>query len=84
MPYLEFIWDLPDDPDGNVQHIAEHDVEMEEVEQILTNPSGYDVSHSSGRPLAFGRTSTGRLLYVIYDEVDDGVVYPITAYEIEE
>ena len=57
---------------------------MDEVEEILTNPSGYDVSHSSGRPLAFGRTSTGRLLYVIYDEVDDGVVYPITAYEIEE
>ena len=28
MPYLEFIWDLPDDPDGNVQHIAEHDVDM--------------------------------------------------------
>ena len=24
MPLVGAIWDLPDDPDGNVQHIAEH------------------------------------------------------------
>ena len=24
MPLIDAIWDLPDDPDGNVQHIAEH------------------------------------------------------------
>ena len=26
------IWDLEDDPDGNVQHILEHDVTVEEYE----------------------------------------------------
>jgi DNA-binding XRE family transcriptional regulator len=29
------IWDLEDDPRGNIQHIAEHDVTPEEVEEVL-------------------------------------------------
>jgi hypothetical protein len=29
------IWDLDDDSDGNVQHIAEHDVTADEVEEVL-------------------------------------------------
>ena len=33
MPYRTIIWDLDDDPDGNVQHCAEHGVTMGEVEQ---------------------------------------------------
>jgi hypothetical protein len=32
---MNIIWDLPDDPKGNVQHIAEHDVTPEEVEEVL-------------------------------------------------
>ncbi len=31
------IWDLEDDPEGNVQHIAEHDLTPEEVESVLFN-----------------------------------------------
>jgi uncharacterized DUF497 family protein len=84
VPYIDFIWDLDDDPDGNVQHIAEHDVTQEEVEEVLRNPSGHLVSRSSGRPIAFGRTSAGRLIYVVYEEIEVGLVYPVTAYEIEE
>ena len=29
------IWDLPEDPDGNVQHIAAHDITIDEAEEVL-------------------------------------------------
>ena len=32
------IWDLEDDPDGNVQHLREHDVSIEEAEEVLLGP----------------------------------------------
>ena len=31
------IWDLPDDPDGNVQHVIEHGLTEDEVEDVLLN-----------------------------------------------
>lgn len=83
MPWVDLVWDLDDDPDGNVQHIAQHGVTKDEVEEVLTAPSGYDHSDSSGRPIAFGMTSTGKMLVVVYEEIEAGVVYPVTAYEVE-
>ena len=77
------LWDLDDDPDGNVQHIGEHDLSKEEVEEVLRNPAGGDVSRSSGLPIAFGETSTGRLIAVIYAEIDRDTIRPVTAYEVE-
>jgi len=74
---------LDDDPNGNVRHIAEHDVTKEEVEEVLENFIGIETSRSSGRPVAFGETSTGRLIAVVYEEVDEDTVYPVTAYEVE-
>jgi len=38
-------------------------------------------SKSSGRPIAFGETSEGRWLAVVFIEIDDETVYPITAFE---
>ena len=83
MGFRRTYWDLDDDPRGNVQHIAEHDVSKEEVEEVLDHPEGLERSRSSGRVIAFGETSTGRLLAVVYDEIDDDAVYPVTAYELE-
>jgi len=83
MGYSRAIWDLDDDPNGNVRHIAEHDVSREEVEEVLESPAGIETSRSSGRPIAFGETSTGRLIAVVYEEVDEDTVYPVTAYEVE-
>ena len=77
-------WDLDDKPDGNVQHIAEHDLTKEEVEDVLNDPSNpTDQSHSSGRPATFGWTWTGKHIIVIWEEVQDDplTVYPVTAYE---
>ena len=33
------IWDEDDDPDGNVAHIAGHDISIDEVENVLDNPA---------------------------------------------
>ena len=55
------IWDLEDDLRGNVQHIAEHGVTIEEVEDVLLDPySRQSTSRSSGDPIMFGHTAEGR------------------------
>ena len=82
MPWLEVIW--IDGPGGNVEHIAQHGVTMQEVEEVLQNPLDSDVSESSGRPIVFGRTRAGRFLAVVYEPVDPVTVYPITAFDVEE
>jgi uncharacterized DUF497 family protein len=82
MPFDSIIWDLDDDPDGNVQHCAEHGVTKEEVEEVFQNAMDSDVSRSSGRPVVFGETSTGRRLMVVYEEIDVDTVYPVTAYDV--
>ncbi len=83
MGYTSTIWDMEDDPAGNVQHVAEHGITREEVEEVLLNPDGIESSRSSGRPIAFGRTSTGRVIAVVYEEIDEVTVYPVTAFEVE-
>lgn len=82
MRFDSIIWDLDDDPDGNVHHCAEHGVTQEEVEDVFSNATDTDISHSSGRPVVFGDTSTGRHLMVVYEEIDADTVYPVTAYDV--
>lgn len=82
---VRIIWDLEDDPDGNVEHLRQHDVSIEEAEEILLNPhSSRAVSRSSGLPTAFGWTSTGRHLAVVYELVHDDplTLRPVTAYDV--
>jgi len=76
------IWDMDDEPDGNVQHIAEHGVTVEEVLRDPRSRTGK--SRSSGRPQAFGWTSTNKFITVIWEEVSDDprMIYPVTAYEV--
>lgn len=40
-------------------------------------------SSTTGRPIAFGFTPTGRKLAVMYELIDPITVYPITAYDVE-
>jgi uncharacterized DUF497 family protein len=82
MAFFSILWDMDDEPDGNVQHCAQHGVTKEEVEEVLQNPTDTDDSYSSGKPVAFGDTSTGRHLIVVYEEVAADMVYPITAYDV--
>lgn len=82
MPFGFVTWDLDDDPNGNAWHCLDHGVTKEEVEEVLENATDADVSRSSGRPVVFGDTSTGRHLMVVFDEIDVDTVYPMTAYEV--
>ena len=79
----QVLWDLDDDPDGNVQHIAEHGITIEEVEDVLYATEEVFASQSSGRPITFGETRTGKYIAVVFDVVDEDPlsVYPVTAYE---
>jgi hypothetical protein len=36
----QVVWDVDDDPDGDVQRIAENDPIVDEVENVLLNPVG--------------------------------------------
>ena len=82
---VSVIWD--DEPGGNVEHIAQHGLSPDEVDDVLLDdsiPTGY--SNSTGRPCKFGRTSTGKYIVVVWDEVADDprMIYPVTAYEVSE
>jgi hypothetical protein len=82
---LIILWDLEDDPEGNVKHIAEHGVSVDDVEAVLRDPrSRTGRSRTTRRPQSFGWTPSGKFITVIWEEVDDDprMVYPITAYEV--
>src|SRR5262245_66387121 len=78
------IWDLADDPDGNVAHIAEHGLSPDEVASVMGNPNNQTAaSGSTARPITFGWTDTGRYIAVVWELVSDDprTIYPVTAYE---
>ena len=81
MWYYDIVWNP--EPDGNIVHIAEHDLTPEDIEEVLFNPVSHDISRSSGRPIVYGFTSDGRYVLVVYEKIDEQTLYPITAYEIE-
>ena len=82
MPYYEIIWN--EEPGGNVEHIGEHGLTPEDVEEVVFNPVDRDVSRSSGLPIVFGFTPDGRYIMVVYEQIDDVTIYPVTAYDLEE
>jgi hypothetical protein len=83
MAYHEILWNF-EDKDGNVAHIAEHDLTPEDVNAVLMDPEETGVSRSSGRPIAFGYTPDGRYICVVYEEVDQLTLYPVTAFEVKD
>jgi uncharacterized DUF497 family protein len=86
MSEFEVVWDLEDDPEGNVQHIAEHGVTMDDVEDVLSDPdSSTTVSASSDRSVTFGETREGRYLAVVWETAleDPLMIRPVTAYETQ-
>jgi len=84
MSYTSILWDSEDDPDGNVQHIAEHGLEIEDVEWVLGAPESDCRSNSSGLPAAWGYTPAGIYIIVVYQEIDEDTIRVVTAYEVPE
>ena len=82
---VQILWDLEDDPAGNVQHIAANGVTVEEyVEVFAANYQRATISRETGRPITFGWTVTGKHIAVVWDEVqaeDPWIVRPVTAFE---
>ena len=84
-------WDAEDDPDGNFQHVvAGGEVTAEEVEEVL---SGHHGGHSdaysdtTGNPIIFGTTSSGKRIAVVYTDESDAdlvIIRPVTAYPVRE
>jgi len=84
MVFLRVLWDDPDDPLGNVQHIAEHGLEIEDVEEVLNSPTGEGLSLSSGLPVVWGYTLEDVYIIVVYEQLDEDTVRVITAYQVPE
>lgn len=84
MNFFRIIWDDPDDPDGNVQHILEHGLEIEDVEEVLADPTSEGDSVSSGRPCVWGYILEDIYIIVIYEEIEEDAIRVVTAYEVPE
>jgi len=76
----QIIWN--EERGGNVEHIEEHGLTIEDVESVLANPERRAMSRSSGQPCVFGYTSEGTYIIVVYEHIDDDTIYPVTAYEV--
>jgi uncharacterized DUF497 family protein len=81
MHWTQILWDPM--PDGNVEHVEEHDLTTDEVDYTLTHYESKTVSRSSGRSCIFGYTPDGRYITVVYEEEGDTII-PVTAYDVPE
>lgn len=84
MRYGSIIWNADDDPEGNVQHIADHGLSKEDVEWVLESPASEGTSRSSGLPAAWGYTPDGDYIIVVYAFIDADTIRVVTAYEVPE
>ena len=84
MTFYRVLWDDEDDPRGNVAHIAEHGLDIEDVESVLVGPLDTGTSRSTGLPVLWGYTPDHRYIIVVYERVDEDTVRVITAYEVPE
>ena len=73
----QFIW-----PADRIDHIAQHDVTPEEVEEVCFGKAFVRRAKSEGRnPIYYvlGQTEVGRYLFCVVIRFPDGKGYPITA-----
>ena len=77
MHWLQFLW-----TEDAIEHVAEHGVSQEEFEYVFCNRTSVGYSRSSGLPVVWGYTTDGRYLMIVYEKLDDGMILPVTAYEV--
>ena len=71
------------DPETDLPHIYNHQVDEEEVEDVLASP-GVRYSGSNDSKIAVGQTRSGRYVRVIYKlDPEPDNVFVITAYELK-
>lgn len=76
---IRVMWD--DEPDGNVERVAEHGLTTDAWEFVFENHYAESVSRSSGDPIRFGYLDNRRVM-VAFRWIDDVTVYPVTGYEV--
>ena len=57
---------------------------IEDAEHVLANPTSEGISKSTGLPVVWGYTADGIYIIVVYEQVDEGTLRVITAYEVSE
>lgn len=73
----EFEWD-----DGNVLHLTlGHGIEPEEAEELLAM-SPLVRKTKKGHYAAFGRTASGRLLVIVFEAREQGIIRVITGWDM--
>ena len=75
MREVRFEWD-----EWNINHIAQHDVDTYEVEEVFEH---FHIIRKTrqGRRIAYGQTLDGRYLFVVF-VYQDSRIYPITARDM--
>ncbi len=71
--------------DENIKYVSQHDVTPEEFEEVFE--SGEDVDNrdeSGGHEARIGYDSRGRLLFVIFDDINGIDIVPFNAFEVED
>lgn len=79
MPHYLFVWN-----DELISYLAEHGVTPEEFEEVVLAAKDVRQSWSSGRPIVFGPTSTGKYLACVFELLNNDEILPVTAYEVDE
>jgi uncharacterized protein len=77
MKIHELIW-----PEDRVEHIAQHSIEPQEVEELCFGRSLVLRTKASGRNPAYyvlGQTAAGRYLFCLVLQFPEGKGYPVTA-----
>lgn len=70
------------DPETGLPHIHRHQVDEEEVEEVLSEP-GEDRPGREGSRIAIGQTRAGRYLRIVYvPDPEPDSVFIITAYQL--
>jgi uncharacterized DUF497 family protein len=74
MMFRSFKWD-----DDNIEHIANHQVQPEEVEEVAFDDSPHIRQGRLGRRYLYGQTLGGRYLFIVYALTRLGEAKVITA-----
>jgi uncharacterized DUF497 family protein len=78
--FQQIIWN--EESGGNIEHIEEHGLTIEDVEHVLANFESQGTSRSSGLPCVFGHALDGTYIIVVYEFIDKDTIYPVTAYKV--
>ena len=80
MEIVEFVW-----PEDRIQHIARHNIQPEEFEEVCFGSALVLRAKSEGKnPVYYvlGETVAGRHLFCVVIAFPDGKGYPVTAREM--